>query len=448
MSPWLSELFLSTQSDERLVQLARAGQDRAFAVIVERYRRPLQTFARRLGADGRADDLVQQTFLSAFAALRSGTEVWHLRAWLHQILRHAALRSVSVTTELELDWTDGELATASADELAELNLQARDVLSALATLPSRQHDALVGTAIHGRSRTEVAALMGLSEGAVRQLVHRARENLRGAVTALTPYPVARALAAFRSGPVAGQLPEAAIGAVSASAGGIALKLGALIGSGVVAAGFVSFGSASHPQPPAGNVTGGASVRNVSGRSQAAPRDHGAVAFVSSTRSGGAARRPAQRTRGSGSGSDSSEDRHGGQPSTPSVGGRSDAGAGGGGGGSPTTSGSSGPGPSTASSSGGSDGLDSGPIGTSTRQGPSGSNPGPGSSGSDGGTSGGGSGTSGGGPGTSGGGSGPSGGSQQVASRDGSSLDGTSGSDGGSSSSGISGSGDSSGTSGH
>ena len=47
MSPWLSELFLGSQSDERLVELARAGHDRAFVAIVQRYRRELYAHARR-----------------------------------------------------------------------------------------------------------------------------------------------------------------------------------------------------------------------------------------------------------------------------------------------------------------------------------------------------------------------------------------------------------------
>ena len=71
MSPRLGEVVLASQSDERLVKLARAGHERAFAVIVERYRPELSALARRLSPDGKAEDIVQQAFLSAFAALRS-----------------------------------------------------------------------------------------------------------------------------------------------------------------------------------------------------------------------------------------------------------------------------------------------------------------------------------------------------------------------------------------
>src|SRR5581483_7618497 len=81
VTPWLSDLFLGSQTDERLVTLARAGQERAFVAIVQRYQRPLLAFARRLDSAGRAEDIVQQSFLSAFAALQAGAEVEHLRGW-------------------------------------------------------------------------------------------------------------------------------------------------------------------------------------------------------------------------------------------------------------------------------------------------------------------------------------------------------------------------------
>jgi hypothetical protein len=53
VSPPLSDLLLSSQSDERLVSLARAGHERAFAVIVERYRSDGPNFTRWPGGCAR-----------------------------------------------------------------------------------------------------------------------------------------------------------------------------------------------------------------------------------------------------------------------------------------------------------------------------------------------------------------------------------------------------------
>jgi RNA polymerase sigma factor (sigma-70 family) len=245
MSPWLSDLFLRSQSDERLASLAGAGESRAFGVIAERYRRELQSYARRFD-EQRAEDLVQQTFLAAFTALQSGTEARHLRGWLYQILRHAALRA-ALSNVPAVDDIAADAVADSAQETAERRMLAVDALAAVAELPRRQRDAFVQSAIQGRSRAEIASVMGLSDAAVRQLVHRARSALRTSVTALTPMPVARWMASLGSGTSAG-LQELAAGGGAASAGALTLKLGALVATGVVATGVAVTGvipQASH-----------------------------------------------------------------------------------------------------------------------------------------------------------------------------------------------------------
>jgi RNA polymerase sigma factor (sigma-70 family) len=241
MTPWFSELVLRSQSDERLVALARAGQDRAVAVIVERYRQPLLSYARRINP-GSEEDLVQQTFLSMLTALQSGTEVRHLRGWLYGILRNLLVRAhAAPTSQLE----DAEAATESAEHVAERRMLALDALGALSQLPPRQHNALLQVAIHGRSGSEVSEVMGLSEGALRQLVHRARATVRAAVTALTPFPLVRWLGNPRSGSTTA-LTEATISTGTAS-GAVAVKLGvgALLATGVVAGGVISAVTPQH-----------------------------------------------------------------------------------------------------------------------------------------------------------------------------------------------------------
>src|ERR1700744_4703192 len=79
--------------DDHLTELARRGDHAAFAGIVGRYQSELPAHARRLVPDGRADDVVQQAFLNAWLALRTGSDVSHLRGWLHAIVRNAAHRS-------------------------------------------------------------------------------------------------------------------------------------------------------------------------------------------------------------------------------------------------------------------------------------------------------------------------------------------------------------------
>ena len=80
--PTLSTVLLRTQSDERLVALTREGYDAAFEAIVERYRRPMHRYCRRLLLpEARAEDTVQEIFLAAWRSL-GRTEVRELQPWL------------------------------------------------------------------------------------------------------------------------------------------------------------------------------------------------------------------------------------------------------------------------------------------------------------------------------------------------------------------------------
>jgi len=227
-----TDRLLDAESDEQLVRLVQAGHDAAFAAIVRRYERELKAQAARLTSDGRAEDAVQQAFLNAFAALRGGSEVRHLRGWLHHILRNEVTRArVPLEAPLDASAIYGE----TLEETVLLRAAAHATLAHLSDLPERQRDALLGTAVLGFPRAHVARTMGLSEGAVRQLVHRARLRLRQAASALVPFPLVKLFGAARSGVDAA--PDAALGAGTAASGGLAIKVGALVASGVVATGI-------------------------------------------------------------------------------------------------------------------------------------------------------------------------------------------------------------------
>ena len=85
---------LSTQSDERLVDLVRAGSDPAFEAIVERYRRALMRYVSRLLPPERAEDVVQQSFVKAYEAMHRDSAELNLRPWLYRIAHNGALNAL------------------------------------------------------------------------------------------------------------------------------------------------------------------------------------------------------------------------------------------------------------------------------------------------------------------------------------------------------------------
>jgi RNA polymerase sigma factor (sigma-70 family) len=228
-------LLLRTQSDSRLVALAREGHERAFEAIVERYRRQLLRTCRRVLPEARAEDAVQQALLRAWHALERGDEVRELRPWLHRIAHHAALNQLR-QSGYDFDELRESLriADATEDEL-ERRAVVRQTLQGIAALPPRQREALMAIAVEGRGQQAVAHELGLSEGAVRQLVHRARSALRTAATAVTPLPVMNwvASAGSRQGDTIARIAEAggAAGgaAVLAKAGTVVVLAGSAIG---------------------------------------------------------------------------------------------------------------------------------------------------------------------------------------------------------------------------
>jgi RNA polymerase sigma factor (sigma-70 family) len=237
----VTPLLLRTQTDDRLLRLAAAGHDRAFEAIVERYRAPLLRYLHRLLSEPLAEDVVQATFVSAWRSLGAGTEVRDLRPWLYRIAHNQALNALKRAGDALEALPDGAPATHGdpALELARRD-RVRSALSAVAALPDRQRAALLAVAVEGRPHADVASELGLSDGAVRQLVHRARCALRTVASALTPPPLLSALASSHEA-TAARVAEVAAGAGGAGLAGAAMKAGVVAAT----AGALAVG-AHHP----------------------------------------------------------------------------------------------------------------------------------------------------------------------------------------------------------
>ena len=218
---------LRTQSDERLVALARGGNEHAFEAIVERYRRPLLRHARRLLTATAAEDAVQQALLSSWTALRRGDDVRELSAWLHRILHNVALNALRDAGRGEcVELSESVTAGNTPEDEIERRMAMRRTLAGMAALPEHQREAVLRMAVQGRSQADVAQALGLSHGAVGQLVLRARRTLRAAATTLTPQGLLQWLSSLGSEgqPAAARIAELAGGA---GGGAVGLSLGKL-----------------------------------------------------------------------------------------------------------------------------------------------------------------------------------------------------------------------------
>lgn len=266
MSPYVPTALIRAQSDERLARLAALGSERAFESIVERYRQPLLMYARRLVGESRAEDVVQASFVAAWTDLRRGSEIREVRAWLYRVVHNRALNVLKRADNSDVPLID---AVRSAAPGVATQVEDRDAIRAtlkeIAALPERQRVALLAVAVDGRRHRDVGVELGLSEGAVKMLVSRARGTLRSAAGAFLPWPILLRLAGLGGGTAGSATGGIGIvgagalkaGAVLATAGALATAgppaIHAIDGASSAPAPVASAGSASLGAPPAGAV---------------------------------------------------------------------------------------------------------------------------------------------------------------------------------------------------
>ena len=230
---------LATQSDERLVDLVRAGHESAFESLVARYRAPLLRYAERFLPHDRAEDAVQQAFVRAYDAMLRDDAELNLRPWLYRIVHNTALNSLRDRALAHGELSEDIDGVEQPDQALERTQSVREVLGAVSTLPSRQRDALLLRELEGRSYDEIATSLGVSGGAVRQLLNRARNTLRAGMTSLVPIGLLSRLPwTASSEPVAVRVAEwsavAGAGAIATKVCATALVTGAIVGGAAVA----------------------------------------------------------------------------------------------------------------------------------------------------------------------------------------------------------------------
>jgi RNA polymerase sigma factor (sigma-70 family) len=377
--------LLGTQSDERLVDLFRAGSEPAFEAIVSRYRTPLLRYCSALLGRERAEDVVQQALVNAHDAMRRDDRPLRLRPWLYRIahnLAHNALRDGALRSRVLPDELLGDEGLA-ADQ-PELELERRDrlraVLASVQALPARQRDALLLRELEGRSYEEIADALGVGGGAVRQLLNRARTTLRTAATAITPGGLllrlpgsgaqggGEALAAR----VAELTGAAGSGAVAAKVAATALVTGAVAGGAAVAPLGDSDGKSPRERPPAAEQVAPA-LQGLGGGSESGASGDDEGGRGGDNSGPGSGEREDREGSNSGPGSDSSGSGSSGSGSS----GSGSSGSGSSGPGSGSGPGASGSASSGSGSSGNESGSGSGSSGSSSGSGSSGSSSGSG-----------------------------------------------------------------------
>ena len=165
--------------DEALVARARRGEAAAFEEIFERYHGRIVNYLYGLVHDRElANDLAQDSFLKAYKALPRMDDDLRLAPWLYRIAGNtafSALRRRKLIRWLPL-LGDGIEIGAADNQIAESEAVGR----ALAKLPAKYAAPLLLHSHEGLSCNEIAVILGISPGAVKTRLFRAREAFRAA----------------------------------------------------------------------------------------------------------------------------------------------------------------------------------------------------------------------------------------------------------------------------
>jgi RNA polymerase sigma-70 factor (ECF subfamily) len=204
---WSAGLFAALADDDQPHEAApaphaRDALDAAFAALFARYQPPLLDFLYGMTRDREATaDLVQDTFLKAYASGQDLADLQNPRAWLYRIATNVALnalrrkrllRWIPLDLVANLGHVEPEVLASSADppplpawpqlppceDIAAGIAEREAVWQVLAELPGRWRAVLLLQTTGGFSVGEIAAQLGLSEANVRKLLYRAKERFR------------------------------------------------------------------------------------------------------------------------------------------------------------------------------------------------------------------------------------------------------------------------------
>lgn len=203
MLPGIQGVRTEREGDQLLVERVQAGDRRAFDVLLSKYQRRLMRLVSRLVHDpAEAEDVVQETFIKAYRALRhfrgdAAFYTWLYRIGINTAKNYLVTQSRRTPTSSETDaeqaesFDDGnKLRDNNTPESVLASKQiAATVNAAMDVLPIELRTAIVLREIEGLSYEEISEIMACPIGTVRSRIFRAREVIAEKLKPLLDMPI-------------------------------------------------------------------------------------------------------------------------------------------------------------------------------------------------------------------------------------------------------------------
>ncbi len=180
-------------SDHQLIEATKAGDEDAFAELVNRYRNQITNYIYRFLNDyEEAVDLSQETFVRVYFALERYHTEYAFSTYIYRIATNLAISEIRKRKRRKLLSLTGLFQTEEGndtefqppdqrntpDEDLLENEQSRTIAKAISTLPEKYRAPIVLRDIEGRSYEEIAKILELGLGTTKSRISRARGLLK------------------------------------------------------------------------------------------------------------------------------------------------------------------------------------------------------------------------------------------------------------------------------
>lgn len=164
-----------------LLERCRRAEPGAFEELVERTQRQVYTLAYRLTGDRHeAEDVAQEAYLRVFRSMGGFREDARFETWLYRIVTNAAMTQMRKKGRFGVLLAEDREQPAPEPEVRPMDeaIERDELKRALAELPPETRAIVVLKDVYGLSVQEIAKDAGLTEGAVKLRLHRARKRLK------------------------------------------------------------------------------------------------------------------------------------------------------------------------------------------------------------------------------------------------------------------------------
>ena len=178
---------MDVHESARLINECIAGNENAIEMFVRLHETNVFRFALSIvGDQAEANEITQETFLSALRSLRTYQEKNSLKAWLYMIaLNHSRnhLRKQKVLERLKaaatiLFQTEASRRQPSPEDAMIQDEKEAAVWSELNKLDERHRIVMVLRYFHELSISEISEILDVNEGTIHSRLHTARERLK------------------------------------------------------------------------------------------------------------------------------------------------------------------------------------------------------------------------------------------------------------------------------